>query len=179
MKRVFFTTALLAFLSVNAQTFTLKSRDLGGQAVEAQVFNGFGCQGGNRSPQLSWEHAPQGTKSFALTVYDPDAPTGSGWWHWVVFDIPATVTSLETNAGNGAAGLAPRGAIQSRTDFGTTGYSGPCPPEGSKPHRYVVTVYALKTDTLGLDATANPALVGFMLEQNLLEKASLIFYYKR
>jgi len=179
MKNVLATTALLAFITANAQTFTLRSRDLGGQATVTQVFNGFGCDGGNHSPQLSWENPPKGTKSFAVTIFDEDAPTGSGWWHWLVFDIPATVNTLEADAGNVTAGLAPRGSIQSTTDFGAAGYGGPCPPEGDKPHRYVVTVYALKTEKLGVDARANPATVGFMLGQNVIEKASLIFYYKR
>ena len=170
---------LIAFGSVHAQTFTLKSADLSGQATDKQVFNSFGCTGQNSSPQLSWENAPEETKSFAVTIYDEDAPTGSGWWHWLIFDLSASTSELKTGAGNPALKLAPAGAVQSMTDFGTTGYGGPCPPEGSKPHRYVVTVYALDTDKLGLDATTNPALVGFMLEQHLLQKASLIFYYNR
>lgn len=173
--------SLLAFVAFNgfAQTFTLRSSDLSGQATDKQVFNGFGCTGQNSSPQLSWENAPEETKSFAVTIYDADAPTGSGWWHWLIFDISATISELTTGAGNSALKLAPAGAVQSMTDFKTYGYGGPCPPEGSKPHRYVVTVYALDTEKLGLDADANPALVGFMLEQHVLQKASLIFYYNR
>lgn len=179
MKKAFVIASLFAAFALHAQTFTLKSNDLGGQATGKQVFNGFGCNGSNLSPQLSWENAPAGTQSFAVTIFDEDAPTGSGWWHWLIFDIPAAVNTLPSGAGNSALNLAPAGSIQSVTDFKTTGYGGPCPPEGSKAHRYVVTVYALKTGKLGPDATANPALVGFMLEQNVLEKASLVFYYKR
>ncbi len=173
---------LLIFLGAPmlwAQTFTLKSQDLGGQATHKQVFKGFGCDGENISPQLFWENAPEGTKSFAVTIHDPDAPTGSGWWHWLVFDIPATVHELKSGAGDVRKKLAPAGAVQSMTDFGATGYGGPCPPEGDGPHAYVVTVYVLKKEKLGLDEKANPALVGFYLNANTLAKASIIFYYER
>lgn len=179
MKRIILIAAIFASITANAQTFTLKSYELGGQATNKQVLNGFGCNGENKSPQLFWENAPSGTKSFAVTIFDEDAPTGSGWWHWLIFDIPASIKELISDAGNIKLKNAPTGAIQSITDFKTYGYGGVCPPENSKAHRYVVTVYALKTDKLGLDQNANPAMVGFMLEQNVIEKASLIFYYKR
>lgn len=165
--------------SLAQKTFSLSSKDLGGQATKAEEFDSFGCTGKNQSPQLSWANAPAGTKSFAITMYDPDAPTGSGWTHWVVFDIPATSTELATNAGRLAANLLPKGAIQSTTSFGTPGFGGPCPPQGHGPHQYLFTVYALKTDKLGLDATANPALVGYYLWQNTLAKASIVTYYER
>src|SRR5438067_2094273 len=97
---------------------------------------GFGCGGGNKSPHLAWSGAPAGTKSFALMVYDPDAPTGSGFWHWVMFDIPADTTELPKGAGDPKAATAPKGATQSRTDFGVPGYGGPCPPQGDPPHHY-------------------------------------------
>ncbi|TAH01675.1 MAG: YbhB/YbcL family Raf kinase inhibitor-like protein [Sphingobacteriales bacterium] len=161
------------------QTFTLKSTDIGGQATNEQVFNSFGCTGDNKSPQLSWANAPEGTKSFAVTMYDADAPTGSGWWHWLIFDIPANQTGLKQAAGNLALNLAPAGAIQSNTDFGQAGYGGPCPPQGHGFHQYVITVFALKTDKLGLDKTANPALVGYYLNGATLAKASIVMYYKR
>jgi Raf kinase inhibitor-like YbhB/YbcL family protein len=144
-----------------------------------QVFNGFGCTGGNVSPELVWENAPKETKSFALTVYDPDAPTGSGWWHWVIFNIPPSVTKLPANAGKVDSGLAPKGGIQSVTDFGTPGYSGPCPPQGDKPHRYIFTVHALKVDQLPLKAEASGAMVGFYLNQNRLAKAMFTAFYGR
>ena len=89
------------------------------------VYNGFGCSGHNVSPELRWEQAPKDTKSFAVTVYDPDAPTGSGWWHWVMFNIPPSVTSLTAGAGKPDGGSAPQGTIQSMTDFGRPGYGGP------------------------------------------------------
>lgn len=179
MKKVVLIAAMFASISLYAQTFTLKSNELGGQATEKEVFNGFGCNGKNLSPQLYWDNIPTGTKSFAVTIFDEDAPTGSGWWHWLIFDIPVTAKELKSGAGNISLNIAPNGSIQSMTDFKTQGYGGPCPPEGGKAHKYVITVFALKTEKLGLDTTANPALVGFMLEQNALEKSSLIFYYKR
>lgn len=170
---------LLLSGSLTAQTFTLSSTDLGGQATDQQVYNGFGCTGKNLSPQLSWTNAPAGTKSFAVTMYDPDAPTGSGWWHWVVFDLPASTALLPTGAGTPGMPGIPEVAVQSRTDFGGQGYGGPCPPVGHGAHRYVVTVHALGVEKLGLDAQASPALVGYTLNANTLAKASLIFYHSR
>lgn len=169
-----------AFLVGQAQdTFTLSSDDWGGQATKVAEFNGFGCTGDNESPQLSWTNAPEDTKSFAITMHDPDAPTGSGWWHWLVFDIPADVNELVTGAGNVSQSLAPAGAIQSTTDYGAPGYGGPCPPPGHGPHQYLITIYALKVDKLGLDANANPAVVGYYLWSNTLAKASIVAYYER
>lgn len=161
------------------KTFTLSSKDMGGELTKVQEFNGFGCSGENQSPQLSWKNAPEGTKSFAITMYDPDAPTGSGFWHWVVFDIPSTSNELVTNAGNVSLNLSPKGAIQSVTDFGIKGFGGPCPPVGHGFHQYIITVYALKTDKLGLTETTNPAVVGFYLWNQTLAKASIVAYYKR
>jgi len=162
-----------------AQTFTLTSHDLSGQFTGKFIANMFGCNGDNKSPQLAWDFAPAGTKSFAITMYDPDAPTGSGWWHWVVFDIPNNVFELKQGAGNPISKLIPEGSVQSLTDFGNSGYGGPCPPENDKPHAYIITVYALSTSHLGIDKTATPALVGFMINKNLLAKASLVVYSKR
>lgn len=167
--------------SALAANFTLTSPDIreGGTVSEQHVFNGFGCQGANLSPALSWSGAPADTKSFAVTVYDPDAPTGSGWWHWVVFNIPASTKQLPRNAGDAQSNKLPAGSIQSRTDFGKPGYGGPCPPVGDKPHRYQFTVYALKTETLPLDENAPAAMVGFYLHQNLIKKAVLNARYGR
>lgn len=173
--------ALLALAqpALAAGKFTLKSADLkaGGRLSERHVFNGFGCQGGNVSPQLSWSNPPAGTKSFAVTVYDPDAPTGSGWWHWVVYDLPADAREMPQGAGGGT-GL-PAGAVQGRTDFGAPGYGGACPPAGHKPHRYVFTVFALKVDKLDLPADASAAFVGFMTHANKLGSATLTVKYGR
>jgi Raf kinase inhibitor-like YbhB/YbcL family protein len=171
---------LLAASPSFAAGFSVKSTSWqDGQTMnDAYVFNGFGCTGGNISPQISWSGAPEGTKSFAVTVYDPDAPTGSGWWHWTVFNMPADVTQLEQGASLDPAKL-PAGAIQGRTDFGKSGYGGACPPKGDKPHRYILTVYALKTDKIDLKEDASGALVGYYLDQNLLAKASLTVNYGR
>ncbi|MEL6123313.1 MAG: YbhB/YbcL family Raf kinase inhibitor-like protein, partial [Bacteroidota bacterium] len=144
-------------------TFTLTSSDIGGQMTTTQVFDGFGCTGNNISPQLSWMNAPTETQSFAITMYDPDAPTGSGWWHWLVFNLPSDVTSLASGAGSTDGSALPARAIQSVTSFGTAGYGGPCPPVGHGLHRYVITVYALSVPELPLDSEANPALVGYNL----------------
>lgn len=180
MRYAALTFLLVLASAVTAQdTFTLRSSNVGGQATLEQVFNGFGCTGQNQSPQLSWSNAPEGTKSFAVTMYDPDAPTGSGWWHWVVFDIPESTTDLPAGAGSSTGSGMPLGAVQSVTDFGATGYGGPCPPPGHGPHQYTVTVYALKTEKLGLDEKAGAAMVGFNLNQHMLAKASLVFYYSR
>ena len=165
-----------------AADFRLTSPELKeqGKIANKHVYSGFGCSGGNTSPELHWENDPKETKSFAVTVYDPDAPTGSGWWHWVIFNIPATVHTLPANAGkpDGEA-AALEGSIQSVTDFGQRGYGGPCPPAGDKPHRYIFTVYALKVDQLPLKKDASGAMVGFNLNQNALAKASLTALYGR
>ncbi|NNN06655.1 MAG: kinase inhibitor [Elusimicrobia bacterium] len=179
-------TALLSsiFLVVSvcagAAGFKLTSTDMSqGKTMSAQqVFKGFGCDGGNVSPQLSWSGAPAGTKSFAITAYDPDAPTGSGWWHWTVVNLPASTAGLPRGAGD-AGGKLPAGAVQGRTDYGQSGYGGPCPPAGDKPHHYQFTVWALKVETLPLDGNSSGALVGFMLNANVLAKARLTARYGR
>ena len=140
---------------------------------------GFGCDGGNRSPHLAWDDAPAGTKSFAVTCFDPDAPTGSGFWHWVVVNIPPSVTVLPLDAGNPAGGKLPAGALQVRTDFGKPGYGGPCPPAGDHPHRYLFTVHAVSMDTLPVSADTSAAVVGFYLNFNTLAKAVLMALYRR
>lgn len=159
--------------------FTLSSKDLGGQMIKNQEFNGMGCSGKNQSPQLSWKNIPEGTKSFAVTMYDPDAPTGIGFWHWAVWDIPVKTNELPTNAGDVKLNLMPQGTIQGLTDYGTQGFGGVCPPVGHGIHQYIITVYALKTEKLGLDRNASPALIGFNLWANTIEKASIVAYYQR
>jgi hypothetical protein len=164
-----------------AQRFTLASADLpaGASIGNRFVFTGFGCSGENVSPALAWRNAPAGTRSFAVTVYDPDAPTGSGWWHWVVYDIPASVTALPAGAGSTTPAGMPAGAAQGTTDFGTKGYGGPCPPPGDRPHRYVFTVHALKVGKLDVPENATAALIGFNLNANRLGSASFTARYGR
>jgi Raf kinase inhibitor-like YbhB/YbcL family protein len=173
----------LSVQPASAQNMTVTSTDIsdGSTIGNDHVFNGFGCTGKNISPSLSWSGAPSGTKSFAITVYDPDAPTGSGWWHWVVFNVPAATMSVPKNAGDVKEKLMPAGAIQSRTDFGTNGYGGPCPPKGDPPHHYIFTVFAVDEDKLQFakDDNASAALVGFELHFHSLGKASLTATYGR
>jgi len=165
----------------HAAGFALGSPDVNGRRPIASkhVFNGFGCEGENVSPAVVWMSPPKGTKSFALTVYDPDAPTGSGWWHWVVIDIPADMHGLQPGAGDPAAKRMPAGVRQMRTDFGATGWGGPCPPKGDRPHRYVFTVHALKVEKLEVPEDATAALVGFMINANRIGKASFTAKYGR
>lgn len=174
---------LLAALAApaGAAPFTLSSPDVSAAAPIAakHVYSGFGCTGGNVSPQLDWKHPPAGTKSYAVTVYDPDAPTGSGWWHWVVFNLPPDTAGLQSGAGDPKAGLMPAAAVQSRTDYGAPGWGGPCPPPGDKPHHYIFTVFALKVDKLDLGADAPAAMVGYMLGANALGRASFTARYGR
>jgi Raf kinase inhibitor-like YbhB/YbcL family protein len=164
---------------VHAAGFTLSSPEIkpGSKLPDKFVFNDFGCTGQNLSPALSWTGAPADTKSFVLTIYDPDAPTGGGWWHWVMFNIPASVTSLPEGAG--VPGKEPAGAVQSTTDFGKPGFGGACPPKGDKPHRYIFTVYALNTAKLDLPATAMPDFVGFMTHAATIGKATFTTLYGR
>jgi Raf kinase inhibitor-like YbhB/YbcL family protein len=162
--------------SAQADSFTLRSAEFrnSGTIAQEQAFNGFGCTGGNVSPSLSWSGAPAGTKSFALFVHDPDAPTGgSGWWHWVVTNIPANVTHLAKGAGNADGSALPSGAHQIATDFGVPGWGGPCPPMGDKPHRYHFKLVALKVERLDLPPQATAALAGFMAHANALGSATL------
>jgi Raf kinase inhibitor-like YbhB/YbcL family protein len=145
---------------------------------DKQVFDGMGCKGENLSPQLAWSNVPEGTKSFALSVYDPDAPTGSGWWHWVVYNIPADATELPAGAGSGKAKL-PAGTVEGRTDFGKAGFGGACPPPGDKPHRYIFTLTALKVDKLEVPPDASAAMIGFMTHANALGTATFTAKYGR
>ncbi|MCB1501191.1 MAG: YbhB/YbcL family Raf kinase inhibitor-like protein [Bauldia sp.] len=169
--------ATLAAVPAMAADFTLTSKALAGGIADAQVANVFGCSGGNVSPDLAWSGAPEGTRSFALTLYDPDAPTGSGFWHWVVVDIPGDATALPAGAGTDADAL-PAGSRQMRTDAGAPGYLGPCPPPGPA-HRYVFTLTALKANTIDLPVDASAAMVGYMVGANALGAATLTVNYGR
>jgi Raf kinase inhibitor-like YbhB/YbcL family protein len=176
--------SLFAMLSValaHADGFTLESASFGSNATLStkQVYDKGDCNGGNVSPELHWSGAPEGTKSFAVTLFDPDARGGAGWWHWLVFDINAKTTSLEPGAGEGVGSNAPPGSTSTKNDFGETGYGGPCPPPDDKPHRYVFTVYALGTERLGLGADAGVDAVKKALEANTLLSTSLQGQYGR
>ena len=166
--------------SSKSSKFTLVSPDIGADKDMAidQVFNGFGCQGKNLSPALFWSGAPAGTQSFAIMVYDPDAPTGSGFWHWVVYNIPASANSIPAEAGDAKKKVMPAGIVQGRTDWGTTGYGGPCPPPG-KAHHYHFRIFALKVPKLDLPADATAAMVGFNVNANKLAEAELVGLYGR
>jgi len=184
MRITLLSTCLALLLSASAalaSDFTLSSPDMteGGMLSAAQVYKGFGCDGNNRSPALNWTTPPAGTRSLALTVYDPDAPTGSGWWHWVVFNIPATERALPAGAGAADGKALPAGVVQSRTDFGTPGFGGACPPSGDAAHRYIFTLHALDTERLDLPQDASAAMVGFMLGQHTIAKATLTARYGR
>jgi Raf kinase inhibitor-like YbhB/YbcL family protein len=156
-------------------SFTVVSDDIvaGGVLKEDQVY-----EGGNVSPHLRWEGFPAETRSFAVTCYDPDAPTGSGFWHWVLFDIPATVTELPAGAGTGAFEGLPEGSVQVRNDYGSKDFGGAAPPPGDGSHRYVFTVYAVDQDKLGPDAEVSPAVVGFNLRFHAIARAQLIGEYE-
>ncbi|WP_445678959.1 YbhB/YbcL family Raf kinase inhibitor-like protein [Radicibacter daui] len=165
--------------SASAADFTLSSPDLqDGHFASSQVMSaafGFGCNGDNISPALNWSGVPAGTKSLLLTIWDKDAPTGVGFTHWIVANIPPTATGLKPGAGSGAATL-PEGALQTRTDLGKPGYLGPCPPVGTT-HDYIFTLTALKVEKLPVDETATPALIGFMAGQNKLASTSFTGRY--
>ncbi len=141
--------------------------------------NGFGCSGGNVSLPLEWKDVPAGAKSLALTMFDPDAPTGSGFWHWVVANLPPSTTSLPEGAGDAANPKLPAGTVQARGDAGVSGYFGPCPPAGDPPHHYVITLFAVDTDKLDVDSNASGAVVGFNLHFHTIDKASVTYLYGR
>lgn len=177
---LFFLSAILAASASSAgEPFKVASTDMADKQPlkHAQVFKGFGCDGGDRSPQLAWSGAPAGTKSFAVTMYDPDAPTGSGWWHWIVYNLPASVNRLEGGAGQ--AGKLPPGARHGRNDYGRFDFGGACPPPGDKPHRYIVTVHALKVEKLDVPEDASAALIGYMVNANRIGAATLTATYGR
>jgi Raf kinase inhibitor-like YbhB/YbcL family protein len=166
----------MANFSVSSNSFN-DSEFLGASHILSEDF-GFGCAGGNQSPHLIWTDPPEGTESFAITCFDPDAPTGSGFWHWVAVNIPKDVRELDLGAGS-AGGSMPAGALQTRTDFGASGYGGPCPPEGDHAHRYFFTVYAVSQPELPVAAETPGAVVGFMLNFNTVAKAAIMGLYKR
>ena len=155
-------------------TFTVTSTDVrdGEQLPDAQVF-----EGGNTSPQLSWSGFPEETRSFVVTCYDPDAPTPSGFWHWVAVNIPATTTQLDTGAGTSDATL-PGDAFHVRSDYSTRAFGGAAPPKGDHPHRYYFVVHAVDVEKLDVDADASPAVVSFNLAFHTLARAIITPTYQ-
>ena len=169
-------------LAAAAPQFTLSSPDdrLAVSVPEAYTANAFGCTGGNSSPALAWSGAPAGTQSFAVTLFDRDErSTPSGWWHWVVYDLPKNTQSLPQGAGAEHGALLPAGAVEGRTDLGTDAYHGPCPAKGDPPHRYVFTVYALNVAKLPVPPEASGAMVTSVVQEHLLAKAVFVAHYGR
>ena len=182
MKALHVCTALaLMALAGPAWAFEISSPAIGKDKTiqDKYTANSFGCSGQNVSLPLTWKNVPSGTKSLALTMYDPDAPTGSGFWHWSVVNIPVSTTSLPEDAGATGNAKLPAGAVQARSDAGSAAYFGPCPPKGDKPHRYIITIFAVKTDKLNVSPDTSGAVVGFMLHFNTLAKASVTYTYGR
>jgi len=161
-------------------SFQVASADIrdGEQMGDAFAFDSWGMTGCNASPQLAWSGFPSGTKSFAVTLFDPDAPTGSGFWHWILIDLPASVTNLPQGAGarNGGGAL-PAGALHVRNDYGEPAYGGPAPPKGDRPHRYMFAVHALDAEKLGIDGSASAAVAGFNLTFHTLARGFLVPVY--
>lgn len=162
-------------------SLTVASDDMaaGQELREAQVYNGMGASGDNLSPHLRWSGFPEETQSFAVTCYDPDAPTGSGFWHWVLFDVPVGVTELPTGAGSGDMAGLPSGAVHARNDFGTKDFGGAAPPPGDPPHRYIFAVHALDVPKLGVEGDVSPAIVGFNLTFHTLARGLFVPIYSR
>jgi Raf kinase inhibitor-like YbhB/YbcL family protein len=176
-----FVSCSMSQAQVQRQGFSIRSNNIieGSTISSKHVFNGFGCTGQNLSPHISWKGAPPETKSFALTVYDPDAPTGSGWWHWVVLNIPQDYNSLPINFGDSNQFNLQNGVNQIRNDFSNFSFGGPCPPVGDRPHRYIFTIHALRVEHLALTENATAALAGYMINQSTLSKASFTAYFGR
>jgi Raf kinase inhibitor-like YbhB/YbcL family protein len=163
-------------------SFTVKSNDItdGGTMPQAQCSGIFGAGGADESPHLSWSGFPEQTRGFVVTVYDPDAPTPSGFWHWAVYGIPANVTDLPAGAGSPDGGKLPPGAVQLRNDAGISQYLGSAPPEGHGPHRYFFTVHALDTDAPGMvDANSTPTLLWFLMSGHTLARGTIMVTYQR
>lgn len=164
-----------------ANRFKLSSPDFpaNGQVPEKFVMSTDGCAGGNVSPQLKWSGAPPGTKSFAITLFDEDEhSTPSGWWHWIIYDIPGSSTNLPQGAGAEHSTVIPAGTLEGRNDDGNEFYTGPCPDPGDPPHRYLFTIYALKTDKLPVKPGASGAMVTWAVHESMLAKATLIARHK-
>ncbi|WP_063962875.1 YbhB/YbcL family Raf kinase inhibitor-like protein [Burkholderia paludis] len=170
--------AMIVAGTARAGDFSIESVELAGRAFDdAQISDGFGCHGRNVSPSIRWHDAPEGTQGYLLTMFDADAPTGSGFWHWVVADIPASAGGIERGSGNDAARL-PAGAVAMKNDTGRAGYLGPCPPTGET-HRYVITLTALRAAKLPVDRDATPAVVGYVAHGEAIAKATMVVRMSR
>ncbi len=199
MRKIFFVILYLLLISpLNAKTevdkafrkrnsseldkkasFTLYSPDIyqNQQIREEQVFNNFGCDGQNVSPRLVWRNAPNNVKSFAITMFNKDAKTGSGWWHWIVYNIPANINKIDEGASTNKK-LLPKGAIQGINDYGKKQYGGACPPEREK-HNYIITIYALNVEKLDLPRNSTPAMVSLYLNKHKIKIATINAFYER
>lgn len=171
----------LALTAGSASAFEISSPAIGADGTVPLKFtaNAFGCHGSNISLPLKWSGVPAGAKSLALTMFDPDAPTGSGFWHWTIANMPPGTTGLAEGAGVAGNGKLPKGAMQGRNDAGTAAYFGPCPPKGDKAHRYVITLFAVDTDKLSVDKNTSGAVVGFQLHFHTIDKTSVTYHYGR
>ncbi|MEI7610587.1 MAG: YbhB/YbcL family Raf kinase inhibitor-like protein [Rhodospirillaceae bacterium] len=168
--------------AARAGDFVVSSADIADSRTIAEtfVFNGFGgCGGGNLSPALQWQGAPAGTRSFAITMFDPDAPTGSGWWHWVLYNLPPSTDRLARGAGDPSRQVLPIGSAQARNDFGAVGYGGPCPPRGARAHHFVFTVFALNIDALPVRPGSTAAMISYAIHEHILAEAKLTTIYGR
>jgi len=166
--------------SAKIARMTVTSPTLKHGFLPRNVLNGYGCTGENLSPALQWSGAPEGTKSFIVTLYDPDdRDSPSGWWHWVVYNIPGNVSVLADRAGAEHSAELPAGALHGRGDEGTLAYTGPCPDKGDAPHRYTFTVYALDVPTLAVDAGASGAMVVETAHDHILAKGDLVVRFGR
>ena len=170
---LFFTISTLLF----SQELYLSSNSLGKQLNKEQVYDDYGCGGENISPDLHWRTTLGGVKSFAITIHDIDAPKKSGWWHWIVYDIPKNVRSIKKGASN--LKLLPGGAKEGRNDYGFIGYGGACPPKNDKPHRYVTTLYALNIPKLNVDKNATALKIYQEIKKHTIAKSSIISTYQR
>ena len=179
---VCFAAVLFAWMPrASAAEFTLSSNDItsGEFMAKNQEFNGFGCSGGDQSPHLAWSNAPEGTKSFAITVYDPDAPTGCGRWRWQLVNIPANIAELASGAGDIGGSKAPVGSVHVANDYGGKSFGGACPPQGHGVHRYRFTVHALSVEALDVPENASGALAGYMINANALATGTIEALYQR
>lgn len=165
------TALVLAGTATAEMKLVLPDLPEGKKFPQTHVYDGFGCTGENRSPAVKFLNVPVEAKSLALTMYDPDAPTGSGWWHWVVFNIPAGTEGLPEGVTEESL---PGQAQMGETDYLTDGYGGPCPPAKDKPHKYVFELFALDVETLDVPKEASPAMIGFMLRQHAIERAKTV-----